>query len=223
LSPPSEEMECFMDTAAIRQKSLSQAKKLGYPVNPELPLLGDLTLQRTKEEFLDRMLCRYTCVACSFGFPRQLGWSWLAQEGLLEKVTPEESLYLRNKDEAPADKFQPHVETIWAMTWVGQIQNSLEFNETCTNDMVTLFPNLKASASSERFRNKCELRSVEEIAPKLDLAYCIHWAIRHETENDLELPKKPKRLRPYIIINRRHALEWLFCDEPWDDVPMDID
>ena len=212
-----------MDTEAIRKKSLSKAKKLGYPINAELPLLGDLSIKRTPEEFLDRMLCLYTCVACSFGFPKQLGWSWLAQEGLLEKVTEEESVFLRNKDDAPLDKFAPHVETVWAMTWVGQIQDTLEFDQTCTNDMVTFFPNLKASASSEAFRSKCQLRTAEEIAPKLDLAYCIHWAIQHETANSLELPKKPKRLRPYIIINRRHALEWLFCDEPWAEVPMDID
>lgn len=212
-----------MEPETIRKQSLSKAKKLGYPINPELPLLGDIAIQRTPEQLLDRMLCLYTCVACSFGFPKQLGWSWLAQEGLLERVTPEESLYLRDKDESAVDKFQPHVETLWAMTWVTQIQNSLEFNQTCTNEMVTLFPNLKASASSEAFRSKCLLRSVEEIAPKLDLAYCLHWAIKHETDNQLELPKKPKRLWPYIIINRRHALEWLFCDEPWDDVPMDIE
>ncbi|MBA2112997.1 hypothetical protein HOV93_01430 [Planctomycetes bacterium FF15] len=212
-----------MEPETIRKQSLSKAKKLGYPINPELPLLGDIALRRTPEQLLDRMLCLYTCVACSYGFPKQLGWTWLAQEGLLEKVTPEESLYLRNKDESPVEKFQPHVETIWAMTWVGQIQNSLEFDQTCTNDMVRLFPNLKASASSEAFRSKCHMRSLEEIASKLDLAYCLHWAITHETENQLELPKKPMRLLPYIIINRRHAMEWLFCDEPWDAVPMDID
>ncbi|WP_158261046.1 MULTISPECIES: DUF4272 domain-containing protein [Pirellulaceae] len=212
-----------MEPETVRRISLTKAKKLGYPVNSDLPLLGDIAIQRTQEELVDRMLCLFTCVACSFGLPKQLGWSWLAQEGLLEKVTPEESLYLRSKDESPVEKFQPHVETIWTLAWLAQVHDTLEFNQTCTNDMVSMFPNLKASASSEAFRSKCQLRSVEEIAPKLDLAYCIHWAIQHETEHQLELPKKPKRLRPYIIINRRHALEWLFCDEPWDEVPMDID
>ncbi|MEW4564940.1 DUF4272 domain-containing protein [Bremerella sp. JC770] len=212
-----------MEPETIRKQSLAQAKKLGYPINSDLPLLGDIAIARTQEELLDRMLCLFTCVACSFGLPKQLGWSWLAQEGLLDKVTSEESSFLRNKDESPLDKFQPHVETIWTLAWVGQIHNSLEFNKTCTNDMVTMFPNLKGSASSEAFRNKAQMRSVDEIVPKLDLAYCIHWAIRHETENKLELPKKPLRLRPYIIINRRRALEWLFCKEPWDEVPMDID
>ncbi|GAA4428288.1 DUF4272 domain-containing protein [Bremerella cremea] len=210
-----------MDNEAIRQKSLSKAKRLGYPVNSHLPLLGDIKIERSLEEFVDRMLCLYTCVACSYGLPKKMGWAWLAQEGLLEKVTTGESLYLREKDPDAGEKYKTHVETIWAMTWIAGLQDELEFDKTCTNEMVSMFPNLKASASSEAFRSKCQLRDLEEVVPKIDLAYCLHWAVGYESLNKAEIPKKPKRIRPYIIVNRRLALEWLVCDDPWDEVHLD--
>ena len=58
------------------------------------------------------------------------------------------------------------------------------------------------------------LRPVPEIAAKLDLFVCAHWAAR---EREL-----PADLEPSAIPQRRHALAWyLDGDADWDDVRLD--
>jgi hypothetical protein len=64
------------------------------------------------------------------------------------------------------------------------------------------------------------LRPAPDIAAKLDLLCCLHWAGR---ENQLcGAPEEwPEPLVPGAIWERRHALEWLIqVDVDWDDVDL---
>jgi hypothetical protein len=47
----------------------------------------------------------------------------------------------------------------------------------CSDDFVRMFPDLKSSEPGSGFRGKAALRDVQQILPKLDLAYCLHWGI----------------------------------------------
>lgn len=59
------------------------------------------------------------------------------------------------------------------------------------------------------------LRPVEEIAAKLDVFVCAHWAAGEQ-----ELPEE---LEPTAIPQRRWALQWyLIGDAEWDDVRLDV-
>jgi hypothetical protein len=61
------------------------------------------------------------------------------------------------------------------------------------------------------------LRPVAEIATKLDVLFCAHWAVREHVLEDW-----PADLAPEAIGERRRALEWFFVpDREWDDVRLD--
>jgi uncharacterized protein DUF4272 len=110
------------------------------------------------------------------------------------------------------------IEGIWALTWaIGHIPN-LDFAQRCSDDFVLKLPDLKGNKSAATFREAARLRPVVELIGACDLAYCLHWGIDHAQLNRQPVPGKDE---PYVIIERRRALEWLFSDEDWDDVPMD--
>ncbi len=61
------------------------------------------------------------------------------------------------------------------------------------------------------------LRPVAEIATKLDVLFCAHWAAREQV-----LEEWPADLEPGAIWERRRALEWfLVPGDEWDDVRLD--
>ncbi len=65
------------------------------------------------------------------------------------------------------------------------------------------------------------LRPVVEIAAKLDVLFCAHWAAREQEFSGL-LGKWPEDLDPGAIWQRRRALEWFFVPgAEWDDVRLD--
>ncbi len=80
-----------------------------------------------------------------------------------------------------------------------------------------MLPNLKASEASAEFRNRVNPRSVAEVVVVCDLAYCLHWAIR---QSELRRERLPGNLKPYVVLERRRALEWLLSQEAWDEVPL---
>ena len=65
------------------------------------------------------------------------------------------------------------------------------------------------------------LRPVGEIAARLDLLFCAHWAAREQEYHGL-LDTWPEALEPGAIWERRRALEWFFVTGlDWDDVRLD--
>jgi hypothetical protein len=66
-----------------------------------------------------------------------------------------------------------------------------------------------------------DLRPVEEIAAKLDVLFCAHWAARDQEGRGL-LDEWPEDLDPDALWERRRALEWfLLPGVEWDDVRLD--
>lgn len=65
------------------------------------------------------------------------------------------------------------------------------------------------------------LRPVEQIAAKLDVLFCAHWASREQQDRGL-LDEWPEDLDPDALWERRRALEWfLLPGVEWDDVRLD--
>jgi hypothetical protein len=83
---------------------------------------------------------------------------------------------------------------------------------------VLRLPDLKGNASSADFQSNAKLRPDEEIAAACDLAYCIHWAVR---QSHLKGVKMSGKVQPYVVVERRRALEWLLTDASWEEVALD--
>lgn len=193
-----------------------EARRLGYEVSAELPLLGFDVRLRDQDEVVRRCLARYVAVAVAYGYGRDRAWAWLKREGLDDALAPSEREFLDGGGDA--DAMKAGVESLWALCWVLGFVGDLDFSKICGDNLISLFPDLKTGDAAGPFMAEARLRSLGEIAAAVDLAYCLHWAI---TSVGLSGKKLPGRVPPYVVIERRHALEWALSDEDWDEVPLD--
>lgn len=208
-----------MDTTDLRELSRDHVQALGFPFNPNLPVLDAAGITRSSDDVLERILTLHACIACGYGFPKPQALSWLEQESLNGCLTEPEAKFLAGKAEAKRTAFQWRVEAIWALTWAAGYLGDLDFSKSCSDDLVKLLPDLNSQASSEGFRQQCNLRSAEEVLPMVDLAYCLHWAVREEGLRGQA--NKLGRVQSQVIVERRLGLEWLICDESWEDITLD--
>ena len=77
----------------------------------------------------------------------------------------------------------------------------------------------KKSISYEDFKNKCNLRSVNEILDMLDLYYRYHWAC---VEKRIKPETSIGNLNPSVVVERRRGLEWIISKtQDWYDISLD--
>jgi len=200
----------------VRTISLTIARNLGYSTNPSLPFLTHTDI-RPLEVVVDRALCLNTVVACACGFSRARACEWLHREKLEYALTTHEESFLKSAYGADV-QFQIRVEGLWALAYVLSIVDVLDFGSYCDARLVTLMPDLKRNASASTFRRIATFRAGDQILQALDTAYCLHWAIR---DAELRGDTPPGHVEPYVVIERRRALEWCLSEDDWEEVNMD--
>lgn len=206
-----------MDLKLIREQSIETAKQLGVNVSPTLPLLEAGLKMRCTDEAISRLLAMNAVAATAYGFDKNSAINWLNQEALTNSLSKQEKRFVFEAIGQP-DHFKMQVESMWALAWAMGITGELNFASDCDNRFVTMLPNLKQSESSADFRKKARPRVLEQVVAACDLAYCLHWAIR---QAELSGKRPPANLKPYIVVERRRALEWLLNEDAWDEVSLD--
>lgn len=206
-----------MDPKAVRDASVRAAKRLGVNVSRTLPLPDPVSRLRDAEEVLSRILAMHAAAAAAYGLDRIKAISWLNREGLAASLTEDERGFLFEGLGRPA-QFQVQIEGMWVLAWSMGIVEALDFTKDCSMSFVTELPNLKHSESSAAFRERANPRRLEDVVAAWDLAYCLHWAIR---ESKLTNIPPPRGLKPFVIAERRRALEWLVGEEAWDEIALD--
>jgi len=206
-----------MDPKRIRDQSVKTAKHLGVDISPTVPLLESGLERRSANEAISRLLGMNAVAAAAYGFDKAKTIAWLKQEELTDSLSEHEKRFVFEGVGQPY-RFKVQIESMWALAWAMEITNELNFAKDCDNRFVTLLPNLKQSQSSIDFRKNANPRSLEQIFAACDLAYCLHWAIR---ESELCGKRPPKNLKPYVVVERRRALEWLLSKVAWDEVSLD--
>ena len=205
-----------METSEFRSMSLVRLSKAGVAIPSTLPLLDEFAV-RSVEEILDRLLCLNAVAAVAHGFDREKASAWLSQEGLLDNLTQgEHSLLLSGAGNL--DAFKVQVEGMWALAWVANIVAVLDPWRGCDPRFVTMLPDLKKAESSSTFRRSARLRNETEIGVECDLAYCLHWTLR---EAEMKGDRPPKGITPYVVVERRRALEWAIGIDAWDMISLD--
>lgn len=206
-----------MDLKRIRDESIQVAKRLGVNVPTTLPLLDAGLEMRSADETMSRVLAMNAVAAAAYGFDKAKAIAWLKQEALTESLSEQENRFVLEGEGQP-DHFKSQVEGMWALAWAMGIANELNFAKDCDNRFVMMLPNLKQCQSSADFRKKPNPRSLEQVVAACDLAYCLHWAIR---QSELSRNRPPGNLKPYVVVERRRALEWLLSKEEWDEISLD--
>jgi len=208
----------MLDFESIRKNSIGEARFLGYPTNPDLPLLADVSA-RPVEDIVDRSLAMSAAVSAGFGFEKRLALEWLERENLMSFVAQSELDFLRSDDADPSSLLQCQVEGLNAFAWALSFVDEMPFYLFCPDDLVKHFPDFNDMESSERFRGAAKLRPMEDIVSTLDAAYCIHWSWAEQDVHQRDLPDTD--MEPYMIVERRRALEWILSGEDWDNVSLD--
>ena len=206
-----------MDVKKIRDESIQTAKQLGVDVLPSLPLLNSPVEVRSPTEIISRLLAMHAVAAVAYGFDKAKAIAWLNQEVLTDSLTAAEKHFVFEGVGQPS-RFQVQIEGMWALAWALGIALELDFAKDCDNRFVMMLPNLKQGQSSINFREKTQQRLAEQIGAACDLAYCLHWAVR---QAELSGRPAPGNLKPDVVVERRHALEWLLSKEEWEEVSLD--
>jgi hypothetical protein len=97
--------------------------------------------------------------------------------------------------------------------------DELDFGRRCDDDFIAKLPNLKTGEPAAGFRRRARLREADEIGAELDLAYCLHWAVREASLAGNAPP--PGMVPSYVVVERRRALEWLAGKDDWDATSLD--
>lgn len=206
-----------MNLNQIRDNSIEEAKQLGVDIPSTLPLLDEGLKVRSASEIISRLLAMNTVAAAAYGFDKIKATTWLQQEGLSGSLSEEERRFLF-EDVGQSEKFKVQIEGMWVLAWALGFVNELNFAKDCDSNFVKTLPNLKLNQKSTGFREKTNLRPIEQIISACDLVYCLHWAIR---QSEIDKLHPPKILQSRIIVERRRALEWLLSSTAWDQIQLD--
>ena len=202
----------------IREDNRKLVESLGYSFNANLPLQDNIQRTKSFQEIGNRLLTLHAVVAFSYGCPKEQVKPWLEHNELIVELTSLEYEYLFGSSSLPKARFKWQVEALWALAWSLSIVDQLDFSIGCSDNFVNLLPDVLKIESLDWFKRKMKLRDANKILSKLDLAYCIHWAI-----NDMKLSNVPNRatVQDGVIVERRWALEWIIGKDEWDDVQLD--
>lgn len=206
-----------MHLKRIRDESVQTAKMLGVDMPTTLPLLDGGLEMRSVDETISRILAMNAVAAIAYGFDKSKAIAWLNQEGLTDSLSEQERRFVYD-GVGQSDRFKLQVEGMWALAWAMGIVSELNFGKDCDNRFVTMLPNIKQSQNSADFRKNVNPHQLEEVVAACDLAYCLSWGIR---QSELTGKRLPGNLKPYVVVERRRALEWLLSKEAWDEVPLD--
>jgi hypothetical protein len=207
-----------LDTRQIRKENEQQVRRMGYEFNPHLPLIEPPKRFRSVDEICRRTLALFCVVAVANNSRREVAVKWLQGESLFSELTPTEQTFISSSTITDKSAFLAQEESLWALVWVLGFVNVLDFSTYCQPVLASLFPNVRAGETSDSFKHRAALRRSEDIVKAIDLAYCIHWAVRDATVNGRSVVGS---VPPYVVVERRRALEWIIGEEDWENVALD--
>jgi len=200
----------------LRRESEQTAKTLGYVVASDLPTV-DISRLRPQRDIEDRTLVLFCVASVAHGSNALRAMEWLQAESLLTASSKDERTFLEG-DTSKLVLFRAQEEALWALCWALGLVPDLDFAQYCAPTLSTLFPRIAEGEGAQVFREKCALRPLAVVLRKLDLAYCLSWAIRQAS---IERSDMPGKVRPYVILERRRALEWMTGEDEWGDISLD--
>jgi hypothetical protein len=115
----------------IRSDSIRAAHQLGVEVSDTLPLLDAELEMRSAAEAVSRILVMNAVAAVAYGFDKTKAIGWLNQEQLTGSLSPQEKCFLFKGAGRP-DRYQVHVEGMWALCWAMGFVNEMNFAKSAT-------------------------------------------------------------------------------------------
>lgn len=212
--------------------NLSDVADLGYPLPPpNFPLVWsehDEVELRSRLEIEIRCVILHVLLTAALGASREVTLGWLERNEIADHLTDDERMFLERRS-GNIDEFMLCIEAEWALAWLLGIADELDPTQYVGDGLAAWAPNLQEDEPFEtwRLRSPVQIRSAEEAAVLLDLYYCLDAGNAEAMRADA-FP--PGVTQPYVIGQRRWALEWAVIfrgddhgDPPaWDEVEMGV-
>ncbi|ODG93399.1 hypothetical protein BED47_03675 [Gottfriedia luciferensis] len=203
-------------------KSELQLKKLGIPINENLPLTeldSDVNV-RTKEEIIDRIIALTIVSAKGMGASNGEIDEFIEVFKAFDLFTDEEKIFIEKKSPKQREfiQYSWKIECIWVLLWSINIIQELGIpTNTCDVDLVY---ETVLSSTKEDLIKKTSLRGTNEILDSLDFTYRSHWADRDAQLNGSQIPSN---FNEGVIYERHYTFNWLvnYMEEEWDAVSTD--
>ncbi|PGZ88782.1 DUF4272 domain-containing protein [Bacillus sp. AFS029533] len=203
-------------------KSELQLKKLGIPINENLPLTeldSDVNV-RTKEEIIDRIIALTIVSAKGMGASNGEIDEFIEVFKAFDLFTDEEKIFIEKKSPKQREfiQYSWKIECIWVLLWSINIIQELGIpTNTCDVDLVY---ETVLSSTKEDLIKKTSLRGTNEILDSLDFTYRSHWAVRDAQLNGSQIPSN---FNEGVIYERHYTFNWLvnYMEEEWDAVSTD--
>jgi len=205
-----------MAIEAIRDKSWQVVDGLGLPINHALPAIDPVHALRDVNQASKRLWCLLGNAASAYGFEKGRTLDWIEREGASPFLSQVERNFLSGG--SGGDRFKLQIEGMWALCWVYGMVESLDFNAPSPNSFAKMLPDLKTSQSTEEFTLAMRPRVIESVAQAQDTAYCLHWAV---VQCGLKNIPTKLQVQPYVIAERRRALDWVTGKEEWYEISLD--
>ncbi len=218
------------DPTEIRTSSLEELERLKIPLPPDtFPLTwepGDSVTLRSPDAMRARVAVLAVVMERCFGMPPDRAMQWLLDGRLLDHVSVPEWQFLAG-EQGDRDVFMMHLDALFGFGWLLGWAEHLDPSLYCPEQLPPAFPDITGGETYLEWEQRCvpELRDPREAAALLDLYYCLDWAYHDAT---LRAQQAPGPVEPYVIAQRRWALEWSvvfvgpYHEDPpgWEDVDL---
>jgi hypothetical protein len=209
-----------MDTLAIKKNSEDIVSNFDGEICDWLPVY-EITEMRSDNEIISRSLIMNAMINIAFNAPIVHIKNYIDDNQLTEHLSEVEKYILTQTQEtiSEQDKINLHwyLESLWALIWVMNKFDDLDFPYPIPDNMINYCPNLQQDEGPEKFTKNITMRSFEEIYRMRDVYYRAMWSCRHYQLNG----EPHENFNMSIIMERRRALTWcLDKTSDWDDIPQ---
>lgn len=216
------------DFRVVRTSTMRLLSKRKVPINPNLPLL-DVDIVRTPTDVARKIISLYALTGLANDASPALLKEWLQDEGAWGFLTEIEQSYFSQKElhEEVINELSWKQESLCVLVWAGGIVKDLGWPvREC--DLTDAFTKIPPELPVHDFINTFKLKrgkvglikKYNDVVKMLDLYYCLHASFKHPElwgrESDIT-----KTIKGEVVIERRHALEWLCSEKDWDDIALD--
>ena len=201
-----------------RARNLKIARRLGHPAPPDDLEFPTGSPARTADAAVDRALVLNAVLSAAHGLAVDAATAWLEANELTGAMTAHEAEFFEDLQDGirlGAAHRKLHVEALWALLWSVSLVDELDFGVGCGDRVTPLVPDLfdpLEGTGAARVRQEAELRDADDLRAALDLARCLSWGLG---DADLSVGFSPGEVEPYVVWERRRALEWVFGAD-WD-------
>jgi len=216
-----------MDYVAIRERSVRRLARWKLPDPGVLPLHCDDDFAWVRDAHAVAARCHAIAAALALQHqaPHERIRRALRDNDLERWIADREArllLHLEGEIELDAEELHRTTveiswreEALWALMWSVELVDDMPPDELCGRD--PFYERLAPDMDPAKGRTDVVLRPLPEIVAMLDFYYCLHWHARNaQYHGNAWHPK----IAPGSVLERRHALEWLFQDVPWEDVDL---